>query len=655
MHFSTRSRLLAVACGALALLENSAFEAQAGNRAFVQQQNVYPVRKRVPIYRAPTFAFQRRAMPVPHYSVPNMRVIRRYPAARPTPYLTHQIPTRPVISHPSPGLTRYSLPARAKAVPKTAAALAPSLPSHKAPVVIGHFNSLKPSTNRTAPGRLPSPAKPASQSAQVNPNPPSGSTLRQKRSSMARATGPVSTPEPKYTYASPTQPASPPMTFKAPGSWTSIPASGSQTQTSPPNAGPAPGNSTAASSGVPQSNVVISNVTTLTTGPAPGPAASTTNPAVSATSPGYTFNQTPYGTIEVSQNGQRIGTGTAQYAAQYGYNGPGVNQPASSVPIAPAITTGPVTTPSGAVVDAGSGRLISPPPATSTQPVTVTGNGSNGSPCSFTSSGNGWTSTCGNSALAGFGPNSMQAAGIVSTPPQSQISNSWGSTQVSQTVIASPALPTYTKLSPVVSQPTFSYREIPAATTTAQLPAFPSAATANHMALTNAVSTPSTIQNGRPINRLSETLASPAGLNAVSATFEGVERFSDAAGFRIASKTAGVAGIIVDPLAGAASGFASTRGNLPTRITGAATAGIKRIDNAIVGTAGATVGAAEALPYGVASCFAFPPTCEVTLPGAIAIGGIGGAASAEKVWNVSGGDQAWDQAVDGVIRGGSGR
>ena len=457
MHISSRSRLLIIACGALALLPAAPFEAQAGNRAFVQQQSLYPVRKRVPVYRTPTFAFQRRAMPAPHYSVPNMRVIRRYPATRPTPFLTHQIPTRPVISHPSPGLTRYSLPARAKPVPKAATAHAPSLPSHRAPVVIGHFNSLKPSANRTATGRATVRAKPTTQSAHVNPTTPSVSSLRLKRSSLAKSTGPASTSQPTYSYASPTQPAPPPMTFRAPGSWTSLPPSGTQPTTAGSNAGPAPASPTAASStSVPQPKVTISNVTSSTTGPVPGPAASTTNPAAPATSPVYTFTQTKYGTVEVFQNGQRIGTGTAQYAAQYGYNGPGVNQPASPVPMAPAITTGTVTTPSGAVVDVGSGRLISPPPATGTQVVPVISNGSNGSPCSVTSSGNGWISTCGNSAVAGFGPNSMQAAGIVPTLPQSQILNSWNSPQAAPTMSASPAPVTYSHVPQGVSQPSFS-------------------------------------------------------------------------------------------------------------------------------------------------------------------------------------------------------
>jgi hypothetical protein len=43
----------------------------------------------------------------------------------------------------------------------------------------------------------------------------------------------------------------------------------------------------------------------------------------------YSFKETAYGTVEVYENGQRIGTGTPQYAAQFGY-APGSAPPASS-------------------------------------------------------------------------------------------------------------------------------------------------------------------------------------------------------------------------------------------------------------------------------------------------------------------------------------
>lgn len=45
--------------------------------------------------------------------------------------------------------------------------------------------------------------------------------------------------------------------------------------------------------------------------------------------PGYTFNPTSSGNVEIYQNGQRISTGTPQYASQFGY------APAGGVPAAP--------------------------------------------------------------------------------------------------------------------------------------------------------------------------------------------------------------------------------------------------------------------------------------------------------------------------------
>ena len=109
--------------------------------------------------------------------------------------------------------------------------------------------------------------------------------------------------------------------------------------------------------------------------PASAPAVvSTPAPAKVATptpaaTPTYTFVTTTYGTVQVSKNGSIIGTMTPQLAAQqYGYQAPGVNAPTvSTSPTVTPITSGNVTTPSGAVVNVATGQLVSPPPA-STSP-----------------------------------------------------------------------------------------------------------------------------------------------------------------------------------------------------------------------------------------------------------------------------------------------
>jgi hypothetical protein len=62
----------------------------------------------------------------------------------------------------------------------------------------------------------------------------------------------------------------------------------------------------------------------------------------------YTFSPTQYGTIEVFQNGKLIGTGTASYAAQYGYQAAVVSTPqvaSTAVPSPAILTTEPTTTP----------------------------------------------------------------------------------------------------------------------------------------------------------------------------------------------------------------------------------------------------------------------------------------------------------------------
>jgi len=90
----------------------------------------------------------------------------------------------------------------------------------------------------------------------------------------------------------------------------------------------------------------------------------TTQPTASSTTPAYTFKDTSSGTVQVYRNGKLVGTGTPQYAQQYGYKQPNTASTTPQPNVAPAapITSGYATTPSGAVVDVRTGKLISPPP-----------------------------------------------------------------------------------------------------------------------------------------------------------------------------------------------------------------------------------------------------------------------------------------------------
>lgn len=56
------------------------------------------------------------------------------------------------------------------------------------------------------------------------------------------------------------------------------------------------------------------------------------------TNPVYTFSPTADGNVEIYENGQRVSTGTPQYAAQFGYTGPGATAPVSNYnqPLAPS-------------------------------------------------------------------------------------------------------------------------------------------------------------------------------------------------------------------------------------------------------------------------------------------------------------------------------
>lgn len=154
---------------------------------------------------------------------------------------------------------------------------------------------------------------------------------------------------------------------------------------SPPSLGPA--------GLVPPSTAPDHTVSTTSTQPKTG------QPSSATAAPTYTFAPTPSGTIEVFQNGQRIGTGTAQYAAQYGYRGTGSALPANP---APALTSGTPTTPSGAVVDIASGKLIFAPPATGSGSNTA----ANGAPCtawgSFDNSSSSSGTRCGNVGTGSF-------------------------------------------------------------------------------------------------------------------------------------------------------------------------------------------------------------------------------------------------------------
>jgi hypothetical protein len=77
----------------------------------------------------------------------------------------------------------------------------------------------------------------------------------------------------------------------------------------------------------------------------------------------YTFATTPSGTVQVFENGKLISTETPQLASQkYGYQAQGTAAASASPTAAPPIVSGNVTTPSGAVVNAATGQLVSPPP-----------------------------------------------------------------------------------------------------------------------------------------------------------------------------------------------------------------------------------------------------------------------------------------------------
>lgn len=73
----------------------------------------------------------------------------------------------------------------------------------------------------------------------------------------------------------------------------------------------------------------------------------------------YTFKETPDGNVEVYKDGQRTGTGTPQYAAQYGYTGPGAVSP-------PAALNNPNYTPS--TPTQSPSQPTTPPVATNPSP-----------------------------------------------------------------------------------------------------------------------------------------------------------------------------------------------------------------------------------------------------------------------------------------------
>ena len=145
--------------------------------------------------------------------------------------------------------------------------------------------------------------------------------------------------------------------------------------------------------------------TVLNPGAQAGPQASVApvTPSISAPAPApsYTFAQTQYGTVEVFQNGQRISTMTPQAAAtQYGYQVPSGTPAQSPQTTAAPLITGPVTTPSGAIVDAGTGKLIVPPPAANSN--AAAGQASCSAWGSFDSSGSASGAMCGNSSTGSF-------------------------------------------------------------------------------------------------------------------------------------------------------------------------------------------------------------------------------------------------------------
>lgn len=88
-----------------------------------------------------------------------------------------------------------------------------------------------------------------------------------------------------------------------------------------------------------QSPVPQAGAQTSMTSPRPPAAPAAPPPSSSSSSPKYTFAQTPHGTVEVLQDGKRIGTGTAEYAAQYGYKPPGASGSQPGTAVAPPAST----------------------------------------------------------------------------------------------------------------------------------------------------------------------------------------------------------------------------------------------------------------------------------------------------------------------------
>jgi hypothetical protein len=115
---------------------------------------------------------------------------------------------------------------------------------------------------------------------------------------------------------------------------TIIPGKGQSPGASPTN--PAPGQTSQIVTVIPANKIDTTVAGPLTTG---------------APSPAYTFSPTSYGTIQVFENGKLIGTGTASFAQQYGYQPPSLSTPtsiASANPLpspVPQQTQGPTQTP----------------------------------------------------------------------------------------------------------------------------------------------------------------------------------------------------------------------------------------------------------------------------------------------------------------------
>jgi hypothetical protein len=118
----------------------------------------------------------------------------------------------------------------------------------------------------------------------------------------------------------------------------------------------------------------------------------TVAPTVTPARPTYTYAPTNSGTVQVFQNGQLISTTTPQFAAQqFGYKG---NIPTPAPTVTPAaITSGKITTPSGAVVDAATGQLISAPPTALNNPASLPTTNKSNTVSSFGSSNRNLTSS----------------------------------------------------------------------------------------------------------------------------------------------------------------------------------------------------------------------------------------------------------------------